>query len=67
MPDLVEAAGRRRSDLFTGAVVADQRRKARLDRLVAPPQGVVVRIGDLRVVLLMVQPVMTGDLRGQPG
>ena len=44
----------------------DQLRKARLDRGVALPERVVFGVGDGRRVLLVVAPVVLGDLGGEP-
>ena len=67
MPDLAEVLDRRGADPMRGAVGADQIRKTRLDRLVAPAQRVVVGIRDLRRVVAIVAPVVMRDLGREAG
>ena len=62
MADLGEAGGCRGADLLARAVGAAQLGKARLDRLVALDQRVIVRVGHLRRVLLVIELVVMGDL-----
>ena len=50
---------------WDGLSGADQFGKARLDRLVAPAQGVVLGVRDLRRVALVVEAVVAGDLGGE--
>ena len=52
--DLGEAALRRVADAVGGRVRTNQLRKTRLDRGVAQAQRIVIRVGNLRRVLLMV-------------
>jgi hypothetical protein len=56
--DLGEFRGRRRADLLRGALFADEAWKALLQRHDALPQQVVFRIGDFRLVFLVIEPVM---------
>ena len=60
-----EAARRRRADLARQAVQGAEIRKFRLDRVVAPPQRVVFRVGHGRRVLLVVALVVRLDLHLQ--
>ena len=62
VPDLGEARRRRRADPLRQAFQRAQLRKARLDRVVALAQRVIGRIGNGRRVLLIIAPVMLGDL-----
>ena len=55
-----------RAKPVAGAVGALQVGKPHLDGLVAYPQRVVVRIGDLRRIALIVKAVVVGDLPRQP-
>ena len=52
-----------RADPMRRAVGADQIREARLDRLIALTQRVVLGVGDLRAGVAVVQPVVMRDLR----
>ena len=63
--DLGEAAFRCAADAVGGRVGADQLREACLDRGVAPAQRIVLRVGDLRCVLLVVQTIVMRDLARQ--
>ena len=65
--DLAERLGRRGADAQARAVGADQLGKALLDRGVAPAQGVVVGVRELRRVLAVVEPVVPRHLGGEPG
>ena len=64
---LGEAARRRGADLARQAVQGAQVRETLLDRVVAPPQRVVFRVGDGRRVLLVVALVVRLDLGLQAG
>ena len=48
-----------------GLSVADEMREARLDRCVALAQRVILGVGDLRLVLPVVERVVMGDLAGE--
>ena len=61
--DLAEVLDRRGADPMRRAVGADQIRKARLDRLIALTQRVILGVGDLRGGVAVVQPVVMRDLR----
>jgi hypothetical protein len=67
VPHLAERADRRGADFQRGAVVADELGKARLDRIVPRPQGIVCGVGDLRRVLAVVELIVMGDFGGEPG
>ena len=56
--DLGEFRGRRGADLLRGAFLAGEAWKALLQRLDALPQPVVVRVGDFRLVFLVIEPVV---------
>ena len=62
MADFCETALRRATHAVGWRVLADQMRKAGLDRGIALAQRVVGRVGDLRRVLLVVQLVVMRDL-----
>ena len=62
---LAKPGGRRGADPARRAVGADQLREARLDRVVAPAQRVVIGVGDLGRVLGVVEPVVMRDRLGQ--
>jgi hypothetical protein len=62
-----ESACRRSADPARGGVVAHQMGEFGLDFGVAAAQGIVVRIGDQRGVLLVIGAVVAGDLGGQAG
>ena len=66
VPDLGEARRRRRADALRQAFARAQLRKARLDRAVAPPQRVVVGVGDGGRVFLVIAPVVLGDFGAKP-
>ena len=65
MHDLAEGLDRRGADAGGRAVLADQMREARLDRCIALAQRVVLGVGDLRLVLPVVELVVMGDLAGE--
>ena len=67
MGDLGKAGGRRRADPARRAVGADQLRKARLDRIVAPAQLVIGGVADLGRILGVIQLVVMRDLGGEAG
>ena len=54
-----------RRDLLGRTVGIDEPRKPRLDRLQALAQLVVLGVGDLRRVLLVIEPVVMADLLGE--
>ncbi|MHC2628555.1 hypothetical protein ACVME5_001209 [Bradyrhizobium liaoningense] len=66
MPDFLEAARRRRADLLGGRVRGDELGKARLDRVEALTQRVVLGVGDGGRVLLIVALVVPLDLEREP-
>ena len=66
VPDLGETPGRRRADPLRQALQRAQLRKARFDGIVAPPQRVIFGVGDARRVVLIVAPVVPGDLGREP-
>ena len=66
MADLGELRRRRRADPAVGRIRPHQVREARLDRVVALAQRVVVGIRDGRRILLVVALVVLGDLGGEP-
>ena len=63
---LAEGLDRRRADLQRGTVVADEMGKARLDLFVARAQRVVCGVGDLRLVVAVIELVVMGDRGGEP-
>ena len=66
VPDFCETPRRRRADPLRQALQRAQLRKARFDRAVAPPQRVIFGIGHARRVVLIIAPVVPGDLGGKP-
>ena len=66
VPHLGEARRRRRADTLRQAFERAQLREARLDRGVALPQPVVFGVRDRRRVVLVVAPVVLGDLGREP-
>src|SRR4029077_5365145 len=66
MPDFCEPPRRRRADPLGQALQGAQLRKTVLDRAVAPPQRVIGGIGHARSVVLIVAPVVPGDLGLKP-
>ena len=64
---LAEVLDRWRADPMRRAVGPDPIGKARLDRLIAPAQPVVLGIGDFGRVLAIVEPVVTRDLGSEEG
>src|SRR5690348_4351786 len=65
MPHFGETGGWRRADALRRAVGADKIGKTRFDRGIAPPQRVVVGVGNLRRVFLVIEPVVPRDFRGK--
>jgi hypothetical protein len=66
MADLLEFAGRRDADLARGGILADQFRKARLDRVIALTQRIIFGVGNARRIVLVVALVMLGQNLGEP-
>ncbi len=54
------------ADAARRAVFADQLRKPRLDRIVAPLQRIVIGVRNLRLILAMIERVVMGNLFRQP-
>ena len=65
MPDLRELLRRRSSDFLRRAFRRDERWKARLQRLGAEPELVVIRIRNFRLVFPIIEAVMALDLLDQ--
>ena len=63
---LGKARRRRGADPLRQAFKRAQLRKARLDRVIALAQRVVVRVGNGRRVVLIIAPVVLGDLGFEP-
>ena len=61
-----QVSGGRRADLHARRIGADELRKRRLDRRVAPHQRVVIGVGNLRRVVGVIEPVVMRDLRREP-
>ena len=66
MPHFGEFLRGRRPDFPAQRLGVRQRGKRRLQFLVAPAQGVVVRVGDHRRVLAVITPVVLGDFGAEP-
>ena len=62
--DLAEGLDRSGTNADRRAVLADEMREARLDRCVALPQRIVFGVGNLRLILPVIERVVTGDLAG---
>src|SRR5690625_2537010 len=67
MTQLCKAGGRRGADPLTRTVLPDKVGKSWCDRQTPLAQRVIVRVRDLRRVLLIVERIMPGYLLGQPG
>jgi len=64
--NLGELDGGGGADPAARRVRPDQVRKARLDRHIAPPQRIIFGVRHRRRVFLVIAPIMSGDLGGQP-
>ena len=65
MPDLCEFLRRRGADFLRRAFRRDERWKARLQRLGAEPELIVIRIRNFRLVFLIIKAVVALDLPDQ--
>ena len=63
--DLAEGLDRGGANAGRRAVLADEMREARLDGGVAFAQRVIVGVGDLRLILPVIERVVMGDLAGE--
>ena len=66
MAHLAEPFGDGRADAAGGAVGAYELGEPRLDRIVAPAQGIIFGVGDFRRILAVIEIVMVADERGEP-
>ena len=64
--DLGEEGGRRRPDLAGRAVGADEIGELRLQLGIAPHQGIIIGIGNLRRVVAVVEPIVMRDRPREP-
>ena len=61
VPHFFKTGGGRRADLSRRAFGQNELRKTRLDGGVALPERIILRVGDLGLILFVIQPVMVGD------
>ena len=62
MPDLGKFLRGRGTDAARWGIRTHQMRETRFNRVVAPAQGIVVRIGDRRRIILVVVAIVGADL-----
>ena len=66
VPDLGEARRRRRADALRQAFAGVELRKPSLDRSIAPAQLVIFGVRDGRRIVLIIAPIMLGELGREP-